>query len=206
MAKLSIIVALLIVFSFPATEVFSQRAESSSHTIDFANFHGSIGLFRAVEYPTRSFTLRAGKFGDWQKGMTLRRVVYGDVTGDGIDEAIVTLAVNTAGSAAVDHVYIFTLRDNRPRFLWGFEGGDRAWGGLRQAYTENGELVVELFGRGTHIGGDLGSTEPVGLCCPQSMTRARYRWHAGRFHRYAGLEILPNPGAKTNCPTCLPDS
>ena len=200
MARLIIIVALL----FATGATFAQ-GRHSIRSIDFANFHyhGSIGLFPTAEYPTKSFTLRRGKSGDWQEGMTLRRVVYGDVTGDSVDEAIVTLSVNTAGSAAVDHVYIFTLRHNRPTFLWGFEGGDRAWGGLRRAYAENGKLVIELFGRGTYIGGTLGRTEPVGLCCPQSITVARYAWRDGQFRRDSDLEILPNPRAKTNCPTCL---
>jgi hypothetical protein len=103
-------------------------------------------------------------------------------------------------------VYIFTLRNNRPKFLWGFEGGDRAWGGLRRAYVQDGELVIELFGRGTYIGGELLSTEPAGLCCPRSFTRTHYRWRKGRFRQRGKMEILPNPMATTNCPTCLPAS
>jgi hypothetical protein len=188
--------------------VLCQRAPSPIHSVDFANFsyHGSIGLFPTAEYPTKSFSLHNGKSGDWRQGMTLVKVVYGDVTGDRVEEAIVTLAVNTDGSAAVNHVYIYTFKRNRPKFLWGFEGGDRAWGGLRQAYSQNGELVVELFGRGTQIEGQLGSTEPVGLCCPRSFTRTRYRWRYGQFRQHGKMEILPNPTATTNCPTCLPGS
>jgi len=206
MAKLST-VALIIAASFPAN-VFSQRAVSSIRTIDFANFRylGSIGHFRADYYPRKSFTLHNGKFGDWRDGMTLRKVVYGDVTGDGAEEAIVTFAVDTDGNAGVEQVYIYTLRNHRPRFLWGFEGGDRSDGGLRQAYARNGELVIELYGRGTRIGGYIGNTEPVGLCCPKSFTRTRYGFRNGRFVKHGNMEILPNPAAATNCPTCLPGS
>ena len=77
--------------------------------------------------------------------MTLRKIVYGDVTGDGSEEAIVTFDVNTDGNAGVDQVYIYTLKNHGPRFLWGFEGGDRAEGGLRQAYADHSELVIELL-------------------------------------------------------------
>jgi hypothetical protein len=200
MLRLIVIVALL----FVASTTFAQQRDSI-RSIDFANFryHGSIGLFPTAEYPTKSFTLRHGKSGDWRKGMTFEKVVFGDITRDGIEEAIVRLSVNTDGSAAVDHVYIFTMRRNKPTFLWGFEGGDRAWGGLRHAYAEKGELVIELFGRGSRIGRELGPTESVGLCCPRSFTRARYRWHNGRFRRRGTLEILPNPLASSTCPTCL---
>ena len=199
---------LILILALPISGGFSQNKVWSIRTIDFANFHyhGSKGLFRAVEHPTDAFTLRNGKFGNWQNGMTLKRVVYGDVTGDVVDEAIVTLFANTEGSAAITHVYIFTLQHDRPTVLWGFEGGDRAWGGLRQAYAQNGQLIVELFGRGTYIGGNLGSTEPVGLCCPQTFTRAHYIWRNGHFQLVGNLEVLPNPAAKTNCPTCMPGS
>jgi hypothetical protein len=199
---------LLIAVLVSVTAASSQRAAPSIRSTDFANFayHGSIGLFPTAEYPTKSFTLRNGKSGDWRQGMTLVKVVYGDVTNDGVEEGIVTLAVNTEGSAAVNHVYVYTFKNNRPKFLWGFEAGDRAWGGLRQAYTQDGELVIDLFGRGTHIGAELSSTEPVGLCCPRSFTRTHYRWRNARFRHRGKMEILPNPTAATNCPTCLPSS
>jgi hypothetical protein len=203
-SRLTLIIGLII----RATVAFSQNQASSIRTIDFANFHyvGSIGHFRADYYPRNSFTLRNGKFGDWRDGMTLRKIVYGDVTGDGEEEAIITFDVNTDGSAGVDQVYIYSLKSYRPRFLWGFEGGDRAEGGLRQAYPDRGELVIELFGRGTRIGGYIGNTEPVGLCCPQSFTRTHYRFRHGRLRQRGKMEILPNPGASTNCPTCFPGS
>jgi hypothetical protein len=191
-----------------AANMLAQRTASDIRKVDFANFHyhGSIGLFAAVENPTRSFALRGGKSGDRRYGMALAEVTYGDLTGDGRDEAIVTLSCRSEGSAAISHVYIFTLRHNRPTIMWAFEGGDRAWGGLRHAYAQNGQLVVELFGRGTHIGGDLTSTESVGLCCPRSFTRARYRWRKGAFRRRGDFEVLSNPMAATNCPTCMPRS
>jgi diadenosine tetraphosphatase ApaH/serine/threonine PP2A family protein phosphatase len=195
-------------FVLCANTGFSQQWASSIRNIDFANFRyvGSIGHFRAEWYPRNSFTLRNGKFGDWRDGMTLRKIVYGDVTGDATEEAIVTFDVNTDGNAGIDQVYIYTLKNHRPTFLWGFEGGDRAEGGLRQAYADHGELVIELYGRGTRIGGYIGNTEPVGLCCPESFTRTRYRFRKGHFVKHGKMEILPNPAAKTNCPTCLPGS
>jgi len=184
----------------------SKQSVASIREIDFANFRyaGTIGRFPAGYGPTKAFTLKGGKVGDWRDGFTLRKIVFGDVTGDGIEEAIITLDVNTDGNAGVDQVYIYGLKFNRPRFLWGFEGGDRADGGLRQAYAENGQLVIELWGRGTQIGGYIGSTESVGLCCPKSFTRTRYHFRNGRFMKRGKMEILENPAFKTNCPTCMP--
>lgn len=199
-------ILIVIIIELLSTHIFAQQPTSSIREIDFANFRyaGTIGRFRAEFHPTKIFTLTNGKVGDWRSGFTLRKVVFGDVTGDGEEEAIVSLDINTDGSAGADQVYIYTLRNHRPTFLWGFEGGDRAEGGLRQAYAESGQLVIELWGRGTQIGGWLGHTEPVGLCCPQSFTRTRDRFRNGRFVKRGRIEILPNPASKTKCPTCMP--
>jgi hypothetical protein len=179
----------------PTVEQTPKAKDFSIRRIDFSNFtfQGSKGLFPTAEYETKTYTLVNGKSEQTedQYAMDLGRVEYGDVTGDNAEEAMISLAVLTEGSAGVNHVYIYTLENNRPKFLWGFESGDRAWGGLNRVYAENGELVVELFGKGTQIGGELGSTEPVGLCCPRSFTRTRYQWRSNHFQQRGEIEVLP---------------
>lgn len=169
--------------------------DSSIRQVDFSNFTfaGSKKLFSTAEYETEKFTLHNGKSEDTQNqyAMELQNVEYGDATGDGAEEAMISLSVLTDGSAGVNHVYVFTLENKRPKFLWGFESGDRAWGGLKRVYAGGGELVVELFGKGTQIGDELGSTEAVGLCCPLSFTRTHYDWRSNRFEQRGEIEILP---------------
>jgi hypothetical protein len=194
--KISQIMVLIVVLAFSQTS-FSQQRSSSIRSIDFANFKypGSQGLFPTAEYETESFVLHNGKSKETQNqyGMALTEISYGDVTGDGFEEAMISLNVETDGSAGVDHVYIYTLKNGKPKFLWGFESGDRAWGGLKRVYAEDGNLVVELYGRGTQVEGNLGSTEPAGLCCPRSDTRTRYQWRGNRFRQHGEYEILPVP-------------
>lgn len=177
----------------PTIEQLNGRKDSSIRQIDFSNFayQGSQGLFPTSEYETEPFTVRDGKSEATtnQYGMQFQRIEYGDVTGDNSEEAIISLYVLTEGSAGVNHVYIYGLKENKPVFLWGFESGDRASGGLNRAYAENGKLVVELFGRGTQIGGNLGMTEPVGYCCPRSSTRTRYEWRNNQFEQSGETEI-----------------
>jgi hypothetical protein len=62
----------------------------------------------------------------------LRRIAYGDLTGDGIDEAVALLRgdvqlshENPVTTASLDEVFIYTLRDGRPVLLTNFEGGKR---------------------------------------------------------------------------------
>ena len=99
-----------------------------------------------------------------------------DVTGDGEDEAVVILKIETGGSAIPQLVYVFTWKDGKPELIWPFRTGDRADGGLKDVRAENGQLVIELYGQDRFI---LGQTETgkitddrEQLCCPTYFTRS----------------------------------
>jgi hypothetical protein len=56
----------------------------------------------------------------------LQRITYGDLTGDGAEEAIVLLrGTNTRISRTLDEVFIYTLRSGKAVALAHFEGGRR---------------------------------------------------------------------------------
>ena len=110
---------------------------------------------------------------------------YFDVTGDGQDEAVVILKIETAGSAIPQLVYIFSWKDGKPELIWPFRTGDRADGGLKDLRAENGMLVVELYGQDRFV---LGQTETgkitddrEQLCCPTFFTRSFYKWNGKNF-------------------------
>ena len=73
---------------------------------------------------------------------------YGDVTGDGIEEAMMMLGIETRGSAIPEVVYIFGLEHDRPKLVWSFETGDRADGGLRQVYAEQRKTGYRIVRKG----------------------------------------------------------
>ncbi len=111
------------------------------------------------------------------KWLKLADVEYGDVTGDGNEEAIIDLGWITGGSAIPDLIYIYTLRNAHPKVLWAFETGDRADGGYMNVYADNGELLVELAGKDKIIGKNLYEDDGTknGVCCPTFFTRTRYQ-------------------------------
>lgn len=110
---------------------------------------------------------------------------YGDVTGDGADEAFVILKIVTAGSAIPQIVYVFTWKNEKPALIWHFRTGDRADGGLKNIYAENGRLAVEIYGQDRYILGEVETMKITGdeeqLCCPTHWTRARYEWNGSEF-------------------------
>jgi hypothetical protein len=129
--------------------------------------------------------------------VVLGAVTYGDVTGDGEEEAIVELYAEAGGTEASEDVYIYTLKGGNAELLWKFATGDRAEGGLRRIAAENGELIVELFGVGTAIGKKLYGTEDVGACCPKHFTRSKYRWVGTQFQQDGSEEVFENPSGSS---------
>jgi len=184
-------ITILVVALLTSRFAFSQQHSSNIHSVDFANF--TYHWIADLGNPKKTFTLKNGELPATRNerglidkmGVFLQGVKYGDVTGDGVEEAIVSLSIQTGGSAIPGIIYIYTLRKNRPMLLWSRSTGDRADGGLRDVYAENGQLVVEL-------NSSIGSR---GDCCPTRFTRTRYEWRAGRF-RQKRKETLPIPASR----------
>jgi hypothetical protein len=179
-----------------ATVALSPSLNPSIRAIDFANF--AYPAKPEFSYGRNGFKLAHGKYaGDkTHDPLLLASVGYGDVTGDGREEAMVILGVSLRGSAIPHIVYIYTAQGESQKLLWAFETGDRGDGGLRQAYAESGQLVVELYGKNKLTGKNLYQSDPFtleGACCPKFFTRARYRWQDDHFQQEEKEEVLPNP-------------
>ena len=117
---------------------------------------------------------------------------FGDVTGDSVEEAIVVLPIDTLGTAVPHHVYIYTMKEGRPSLLWDFETCDRADGGLRQAYARNGELSIELYGRGKVLGTNLCADDGTRKekPYPYAITLTHFVWRQGEFRRDGKAEVF----------------
>jgi hypothetical protein len=138
------------------------------------------------------------------------QVSYGDVTGDGNEEAFVTLYAELGGNSGYLDVYIYSLSEGKPVLLWKFMTGDRGNGGLRSIYSESGELAIELYGVGGNVTGQLdmnenksnaekqlNSKEFAGDCCAKHFTRTKYKWSGKRFQQSGEEEVLPNSSGST---------
>jgi len=133
------------------------------------------------------FTLKGGEkesVGD-ESGASLGNIEYGDVTNDHQEEAMISIYPITGGNCSCHMVYIYTLRNKMPKLLWSFDTWDRAEGGFKRAYSEKGELVVELFGDDRFENGewqfDIAEGKFNGLCCPTTFTRIQFHWDGKKF-------------------------
>ena len=189
------------------SELLDDRFKSSTSPltkIDFKNF--TYPLPRGWQNPDNSdLTLTNGKLdpvsADTDLGMdpeeaaaakSQRRIGasyvttrFFDADGDGQDDAIVILKIETTGSAIPQIVYIYSYKNEKPELIWYFRTGDRADGGLKDLRTENGQLVVELFGQDRFLMGETETAKITNdyeqICCPTFYTRSIYKWNGKSF-------------------------
>jgi hypothetical protein len=125
-------------------------------------------------------------------GLTLENVQFADVTGDGKQEALVTLRYDTGGTQYSHYVYIYSLGGGSPRLLAYFHSGDRSYWGLYQVYGRCGKLVVELFD----------PKKETGDCCSNGFVRTVYQWRGGRFQQ-VGAKQSGTPQAPSRIPVTV---
>lgn len=97
--------------------------------------------------------------------------VYGDLDGDGIDEAAVALNYSTGGTANWDYLYIYKLEHGRLTLLDRLESGSRAYGGLIRGFVQNKVLTLDF----------ADPEKRTGDCCSNGYIRVHYRWATDRF-------------------------
>jgi hypothetical protein len=147
-------------------------------------------------------------------GLSYITTKYLDMTGDGQDEAVVVLKIETGGAAIPQVVYVYTWKNGQAELLWPFRTGDRADGGLKDIRVENGEVIVELYGQDRFLLGQTETGKITGdeeqLCCPTHFTRTSYKWNGSAFlmnkrrwtYSIADPQAAPveNLGDKVNAP------
>jgi hypothetical protein len=173
--------------------VLAPTAQSSSfrsiRNVDFKNF----------TYPNidakGTFTLKAGIEPNVEESRSVVDVIYGDVTADGTEDAMVVQSQNIRGSAIPYFVYVFTMNGAKPKLLWSFATGDRAQGGLRRVFAQSGSLVVELYGSNAYVGMPDYDASADCAACATHYTSSRYAWRNGHFQRVGNLQVVAHDGS-----------
>lgn len=146
--------------------VASAATASGIRKVDFRNgftYEGGYGpiIVRGGEYSNSSE--------DAKEFFSVRDVDYGDLDGDGAEEAIVTTTNNTGGTGNFSDGLIYTMRAGRVRLVTSVGVGDRADGGIHDITISKGRIVVDRFG------GDGGA------CCPEYVERTTLLLQKGRL-------------------------
>jgi hypothetical protein len=104
--------------------------------------------------------------------ISVHSVAFGDLDGDGIEEAAVALNYSAGGTANWDYIYIYKLVDGHVELLARMQAGSRAYGGLAAPpVMRNGELVVDFND----------ASRRTGECCSAGYIRVHYCWRDGKL-------------------------
>jgi hypothetical protein len=161
----------------------------SIRCVDFANFTYPAAVAFSFGNPNepifhdtaKTFALREGSYQGEEEvpPLGLGYLNYGDVTNDGSEEALVTLTVETKGTAIPHVTYVYGLNGGVPKLLWSFSTGDRLSNGLWRVYADNGGLVIERY---------IGNSKDLPFRI--FFARVRYQWRGDHFEQVVAEEIL----------------
>lgn len=147
-------------------------AQVDIHRIDFQNFIYS--AFCGDDEQVKNIKVSDGKIeeksGDDYLRLNVQSIDYGDLNGDGNDEAVIITVCNTGGTGQFSEGYIYSIKNGKTALTGRIAGGDRAGGGLVSAKIETGLLVVESNEEG-------GS----GLCCPEFVVTNKFRLNGNKL-------------------------
>jgi len=162
------VLLILAVAVLPATALGHPAAGTDIHGVDFRNF-----TYKDVCGPEGgSTTVKDGSYSvqneaDFDKVyFEITDVVYGDVTGDGSDDALVLTLCNTGGTGNFTDGLLFTMRAGKPTVIARLGVGDRADGGIHSASINGGRLLVDRY---VNMGG--------GACCPEAIETYSFKWN-----------------------------
>lgn len=154
-----------LIFCLP---VGSAQSVTSIRQVDFLNFSYT---HSCADQPT---TVDNGSFfsntRDQRLSLDVNDVEYGDLTGDGNDEAVVLTTCSGGGTGRFSEGFIYTLRNGTPVRLAEVEGGDRALGAILRVKIAN--RLIEV------VKNDGGNT---GACCPEFVATTRFRLSNNRL-------------------------
>lgn len=198
------ILILVIVFAFSACQPGELKDNASTSPENGQNLFSTIKDvdFRNFtfydETGKNKFTLKDGEkpFGNMKDiSFALQNIEYADLTGDKEDEAIINILVEY-GSGSSGLVYVYTLENGQLKKLWYAASGHDAKGGLKRVYSEDGALIIELFGSNEFVeskDGFKSSNEadtPEDLYRPTKFTKFRFEWNGEKFVLESAPELL----------------
>lgn len=160
----------------------TSTSASSIHAVDFRNFTYEQGTDPSITVKNGVFD--RSKSVDDPEYFEVLDVAYGDFNGDGSDDAIVTTLLNTGGTGQFSEPRLFVLANGNVDQVGSLGVGDRADGGVHDAFVRNGRIVVDNYGQ-----------NGTGACCPTYIDRTTFAFRGkgpvpiGRSVRRAFLGI-----------------
>lgn len=116
-------------------------------------------------------------------------IKYGDLTGDGNDDAVVVLGIITSGTARAGAIFVYGMSRGKPTRLWAYETGDRWDFGFHSASIRDGTLVIERYK--PYI--LLYHGRKHNMSSSNFYIREHYKWNGARFRKIKTETVPVDP-------------
>lgn len=107
---------------------------------------------------------------------------YGDVDGDGAEEAVLVTYFNGGGTGRFSGIDVWTMKGGKESLLGGIPGGDRGDGGIAGVRFDGKVVVVDR----------MMSQDDDGACCPSKVQIERWSWDGKAFVEDEAARKLEN--------------
>lgn len=162
-----------------------QGDTQTIRNVDFRNFTYDLAPWCGEGFGKTRVRIKDGSYGsqtDWWFGIWempgYASIIYGDLTGDGRDEAIVT--TSCGGMHATEEPYVFAMKDGRVSLMARLESGDRAFGGYHRISIKDGLVIAERM-------------QGKAACCPELVEMTTYKWNGTAFIQVGAVQGKPFP-------------
>ena len=154
--------------------------------------HGAAGEVRAIDWQNHTYLLdelgpvvvrdghadfgisddnKVVEVGVGRGSYSVERPLFGDIDGDGVEDAVISSVLSTGGTGHFSDIRIYTMRGAELVAIGAIPGGDRGDGGIRRVTVDGNAVIVE---RNVLAEGD-------GLCCASGAQRERWVWRGGEM-------------------------
>jgi len=158
--------AAFLVAAMVAAELLPSRV-SDIHQVDFRNFTYRVWGDHEVQ-ARNGKGIRPRDSDSSDPVISSIETAYGDLNGDGRDEAAVVVYFTAGGNATFSEGFVYTVKSGSVQVLDTFDGGSHPWNGIWTVVISKGELVVERESGSCHA-------------CLEEIVTTRYRWDGARL-------------------------
>jgi len=168
------------------------------------NERASASAIRAIPWKDRTYDFGDGDPRVFTKGkhldlndegrcnvcISIRSVTFGDIDGDGQEEALVTTATSLGGAGVLLEGFIYGLKDGEVVLRSEVESGDRGDGGIESMTARDGDAIVRRYRleNPSLPGSRYGST-----CCPNWIEVERWHWDGSKLVKVSARFIRRAP-------------
>lgn len=160
-------------------------APRSVREVDFSNFDYAFVRDELAAVPTKltwlqsrgsTIPIRDGRYRFSCEDspcplLTVDHIVFGEIAGLSQTAALVVMTYHSGGTATWQYIYVVSMLSGTPHVVAWLETGSRAYMGLSQVSTNQGNVVVTVYD----------PDKRVGDCCSSGTITYRYRWNGSLF-------------------------